>query len=365
MFNKLRDKAETQKRVIDSITARINAASAKATQLKKTTKATVVVSPSSYPMSQPTHYQNLFTPLPSKPDLCSLQTPQKPKLGPVLLRPSNQEVDLSFSIMEQFPRKSQPKKGSLPVVSVDELMTFGQEKPRVKKSKKPKRKEDIDPLVWDDIMSSVYREPQDRYKPGFQNFPENSHLPDHLMSSNVATDITYEKISKDTIAPTLLWDLPPVGVDPVTPSLTPKTPQLPETPIPPSVSPPPQQTRPTADTEVRPTIPLPPPSPPQKEMVVRPAIPLPPPLPVQKTEVVPLPPGPGVSNIPPPPPPPPMVRPVPPAVPILTRRRVEPQEEDLHSQLFARILERRSAIEDNEPPLPKKTIIIMMTSGNK
>jgi hypothetical protein len=265
--------------------------------------------------------------------------------------------------MEQFPRKSQPKKGSLPVSSVDELVTFGQEKPKFKKSKKPRRKEDIDPLVWDDIMSSVYREPQDRYKPGFQNFPEDSHLPDHLMSSNVATNITYEKISKDTIAPTLLWDLPPVGVDP-TPSVTPKTPQIPETPIPPSVSPSGQQTRPaTADTQVRPSIPLPPPPPSQIETEVRPSIPLPPPLPVQKTEVVPLPPGPGVSNIPPPPPPPmvvrppplpPMVvRPVPPAVPRPTRRIVEPPEEDLHSQLFAKILERRSAIEE-EPHVPKK-----------
>jgi hypothetical protein len=373
MFNKLRDKAETQKRVIDSITARINAASAKATQLKKTTKATVVVSPSSYPFSQPTHYQNLFTPILSKPDLCKLQS-TKPKLGPIL-RPSNQEVDLSFSVMEQYPRKS--KKVSPPVASsVDELVLFGQEKPKVKKSKKPKRKEDIDPLVWDEIMSSsVCRESQYRYQPGFQNFPENSHLPDHLMPSNVATNITFEKISKETIAPTLLWDLPPVGIDSDTPSVTPVPPATPQTPIPAD------QTRriKKEDTETRPTVPLPPSPTQQTDIEVRPTIPppppihrvepeirppIPPPLPVQKenTEVIPLPPvpsgiiGPGVSNIPPPPPPPPVVRrtvPVPPAVPRPTRNtRIEPQE-DLHTQLYARILERRSAMED-EPPAIKK-----------
>jgi len=192
-----------------------------------------------------------------------------------------------------------------------------------------------------------------------------------------------KKISKDTIAPTLLWDLPPVGVDPVLcyhPSVTPKTP-LPETLIPPSIiganepqvidtsvsRPGQQQIRPIKkeDTEIRPIVHTtadteaslpPPPTPPfQKEREGIPKIPVPPPLPVQKTEV-PLPPGPGVSNIPPPPPPPPVVRrllSVPPAVPILTRRQFEPREEDLHSQLFARIRERRSAIEE-EPPAPKK-----------
>jgi len=388
-FFKLRDKAETQKRIIDSITARINAASTKATQLKKTTKATVVVSPSSYPFSQPTHYQNLFTPLPSKPDLCHLQTPQKPKLGPVL-RPSNQEVDLSFSIMEQFPRKSQTKKVSHPVVSsVDELVPFGQEKSKVKKSKKPKRKEDIDPLVWDDLMSSLCREPQDRYVPGFQNFPENPHLPEHLMSSNVATNITYEKISKDTIAPTLLWDLPPVGVNPITSSETPKTPQIPEPAIPTSdkkigSNEPvtrPSQPKKTEDTrpEERPTIPLPPPPPPVVRPDPPPSVLLPtrrrhpqenihtellrqirelrsdieedPTVPKKDNDSEGMPPG--VSNIPLPPPPPPVVRPVPPAVPIPTRRRNEPQAEDIHTELFRKIRELRSDIEE-DPTAPKK-----------
>jgi len=273
--------------------------------------------------------------------------------------------------MEQFPRKSQPKNVSHPVVSsVDQLVQFGQEKPKVKKSKKPKRKEDIDPLVWDDIMSSVCREPQDRYTPGFQNFPDSHNLPEHLMSSNVATNISYEKISKDTIAPTLLWDLPPVGFDPVTPSVTPQ----PETPTPPSVigandkpiKKEDTETRPTvnttAETEDRPNISLPPPTPPYQEREVRPRIPIPPP-PVQKTEV-PLPinippppvniPAPPSVNIPPPPPPPPMVvRRVPPAVPRPTRRSFEPKEEDLHSQLFAKMREIRSAVEE-EPSVPKK-----------
>jgi hypothetical protein len=391
MFLKLRDKADTQKRIIDSITARINAASVKASQLKKASKATVVVSPSAYPISQPTHYKNLFTPLPSKPDLCPLMTPHKPKLGPVL-RPSNEEVDLSFSIMEQYPRKTQPKKTSPVATSIDELVLFGQEKPKVKKSKKPKKKEDIDPLVWDDIMSSVCRDPQYRYVPGFQNFPSNSNLPDHLMSSKVATNISYEKISKETIAPTLIWDLPLVGIDPVpTPSATlqPNPPQIPETPktlsetdrkhqgIYTHVS---RSDRhlPSPDMEDSETTVLPPPPITQKQDTEgRPVIPLPPPLPVQKTEVrhcIPLPPLPSQqesrpSNIPLPPPPPPVVRSPPPAVPRPTanrrgvvepqgerptanRRRVVEPQEDLYTNLLARILERRAAIED-EPPTPK------------
>jgi hypothetical protein len=377
MFNKIRDKAETQKRIIDSITARINAASSKANQLKKGNKATVIISPSSYPKQSPTHYQNVFTPLPSKPDLCTLASTVKPtKLGPAEIRdgPSNLNVDLSFSTMDSKPRKlSEPKYVPNAVNSIDELVPFCIEKPKNKKPKRKadiaKRKADIDPFVWDDLMSSVSRDSKIRYIPGYQNLPEAKNIPEQLMPDTAAINITFDKNKEGNIAPSYFFDLPDVGVPPEpVPSQTDKPvvpqpsepraaepkmktdePSVPSLPLP--TPPAPKQQK----IDVEPSMPslLPPPTPPAPKPA-EPRIPMPPPptlaQPVQEKRISPLPIPPPVSSAPPPPPPPPpqqMMVPQSRMWPEPEPRREHP--EDFNTQLQKKIEERRKSMKDPKP----------------
>jgi len=283
MFIRLRDKAETQKRIIDSITARINTASTKAAQLRKDTgKSTVVISPASYPKQNPTHYQNVFTPLPSKPDIVypSLYTAPSGKgelnklkkvscrRDPLFDEPAENDIDLSFSIIEQHQqysvKKNLRKENShvYPYSSVDELITFGQQSKHVKKQRKPnkpyKNKDDIDPLIWDDFMSTIKRDPGLNFVPGFNNFPVARNLPDHLMAPNVATNISFfnDKTVDNTIAPTLYLNLPEVGIKDNDKSTLPQ-PNNQENPVPLSPTPHPNNDSPQLKIQESPG-PLPP-----------------------------------------------------------------------------------------------------------
>jgi hypothetical protein len=418
MFSKLRDKAETQKRIIDSITARISAASAKAALIKKESiKSTVVVSPASYPKSNPTHYQNLFTPLPAKPDLLSNSPVPVTKKGGLSKISPNQvstkeEPDISFSIIEQqykqYARKTGKGNEKGMISSIDEILTFGTG--NTKKSKKQlslKKKEDIDP-EWVDFMNNVKRDSRINYVPGYKNCPE-AHLPEHLIASNIATNISLEKKTENSIAPSLYLDLPSVGTEPTPnqstlplPPSNPSVPQPPTTPLPPSnlsvpvphdmTGPPCHNIIPTTENQ---TLSI------KKEspvIVVSPSRPLSPDQnnnsrKTQLPEVIPtvlpeapkaristplneepikkqsppavkepaLPSGPEnrPASIPPPPPPPPppKVRPAQPRPVVQSRPKpVEPPKQDHMSLLYQAIIKRRPAMEEEpERKVEKKT----------
>jgi len=354
MFSKLRDKADTQKRIIESITARINAASAKTSQLKGKKQETVVTSPCSYPNQRLSHYQNVFTPLPSKPHLCPLVSPVKPtKVGPKQEGPSNLDVDLSFSILDTGPRKlSETKYVPAEIHSVDGLVPFGMGKPKPKKSTKPKRKDDIDPLIWDDLMFSVSRDSQYRYVPGFQNFPESKNIPEHLMPNSVATNVSFEhKVTDDPIAPTLLLSLPAVGISEIssepalpTPIDKPPSPEKDITQLPSNPALPPQMKTEQQTSQQPPYA--------TKEEFKKPSpIIISPPEPKLEIE---SPQQTGLKSIPPPPPPPPKPQPISRIQrPSHPTRPPPPKEEDLHSELIAKIASLRAAQEE-EPQQQKK-----------
>jgi len=317
----------------------------------------VVISPNTYPRQSSSYYQNVFTPLPPKPDLCPLYNPYLPKakkMGPSIEGPSNLNVDQTFSSLEQQPRRLSEVKYMPPgVLSIDELVTFSTEQPKSKKTAKPKKKEDIDPLIWGDLMSSVSRDSQYRYVPGFQNLPATKNIPDHLMSDSVALNVSFqEKFSEESIAPSHFLSLPDVGLpEPAIPTQTDKplslekTPQQPEPRIPSNddeaLQPP--SLPPTPITRI--------PPPPKEE--IKPSsnhIPPPPSLSAQPRSI-PAPPPPPPANIPPPTPP--ALRITRRQPPIRPSPAVAPVEEDFQTQLYNRIISRRAGIED-EPEEKKK-----------
>jgi len=255
--------------------------------------------------------------------------------------PSNLTVDLSFSTLECKPRKlSESKYVTNAVNSIDQLVPFCIEKSKTKKLTKPKKKEDIDSFIWDDLMSSMSRDSQYRYVPGFQNFPQVKNIPEHLMPDSIATNICFEdNITEKTIAPTLLYNLPDVGV----PVSEPVPSQI-DKPVPPPQSEPADLQR-----KAEPEPSLPPPTPPAPKSAhfrpeqYQPKLPVPA---VQEKPISPLPiPAPsGVQSAPPPPPPPPM-EPKQPTQPESQRggnQRPEPAQEteDFFTQLRKKIEER-------------------------
>jgi len=245
-------------------------------------------------------------------------------------------MDISFSIIEQHQHylgQKNPVKENSPhpyYSSVDEFVPFGQESKLARKHKKPNRpyknKDDIDPLIWDDFMSKIKRDPGLNYVPEFNNFPEARNLPDHLMAPNVATNIflfNEKTVDNNTIAPTLYLNLPEVGIqdkpNPPQPNILEKPVSLPPTPPPqPNISEKPVSLPPTPPQPniSEKSVSLPPTPPPQPNLPVPPNIPVPVhpsppklPLPHQDEEFVPTPRRPGLSSIPPPPPLPPVTRP--------------------------------------------------------
>jgi len=236
-------------------------------------------------------------------------------------------------------------------------------------------------------MSSVSRDSQYRYVPGFQNLPSTKNIPDHLMSDSVALNVSFqEKFSEESIAPSLYLNLPEVGIpEPAIPTLTDKPPSLekttPQQPVDGALLPPPSVPSPTTLPLPKPItrIPLPPkeeeinpasnhfPPPPPHSSSTQPKSVLPLPPPPKEEEIKPptnsIPPCPSNStqlkSIPPPPPPPPANRP-PVNRPSATERRrpstrpspVVPPVVDFQTQLFNVIMARRSGLEDE--PKEKK-----------
>jgi hypothetical protein len=262
------------------------------------------------------------------------------------------------------------------------LVPFCIEKPKNKKPKSPKRKADIDPFVWDDLMSSVSRDSKLRYIPGYQNLPEAKNIPDQLMPDTAAINISFDdKNTEGNIAPSYFFNLPDVGVPPEpVPSQTDKPvapppseprvaepkmktdePSVPTLPLPTPPAPKHQK------IDVEPSVPslLPPPTPPAPKKA-EPRIPMPPPTlaqPVQEKLVsppLPIPPPPSVSSAPPPPPPPPQT--------MVPQSRIWPDPEprrevpeDFNTQLQKKIEERRKSMKEPKPepqrripPAPKQ-----------
>jgi hypothetical protein len=384
VFNKLRAKAELQKDRIDSISMRISSASQKAAVLKKKTDSTVVISPASYPVRTISHYHPVFTPTP-EPKVEPLEPIKKRKFGSVEER---KEVPLDESFVtqavqrEKYNVKRKEEHQVLGVKSVDELLPFDEVRRQVRKIRKPnkpKTQKDIDPIVWEDFMSKVVKDPAHRYVPVFQNFP-TSKLPDHLMDTKIAKDVIFtEKISNDFLSPTMVLNLPDVGISSdVNPNTTiqndNKTP-VQETPVAPvTVEPKPSDISLKSkepDTTVK--IPTPPPIKKEDTHPLKPLIstqdpPLPPPpaVPCPKSQTSehpeitltknekPLPPPVPSGNSgapPPPPPPPPVQKPKPPQQPREPRqpkneppRQPTPSEDDLQRELLQIILKRRTDI---------------------